>query len=102
MKTRITKDLYDIAQRVREIDKGYYPVYNKRFKRFEIHREGTPSLILTAEKLDARIIERLMRQRYKSVFDIAREVEEHNERSDHKKSKELEREVERCLSRLNK
>jgi len=41
MLIRIAHDVFDIADRVKELDEGYYPVFNTETQRYEIRHYET-------------------------------------------------------------
>ena len=79
---KITHDVFDIADRLKEIDGGYYPVYNLNKKRYEVHHEnGKDSLqvVLPYDTLDARAIEKVRSTRSEWVEKLLREMDRQNE-----------------------
>ena len=66
-KILVSNDLYDIARRLKGIDKGYYVVYDKRKRRFEVwHRDSrsiTPEVVVPYPELDARTVELVQKTR---------------------------------------
>ena len=80
--TPITGDVFDITQRIKEIDEGYRLYYNHRHNRFEVYRDVglTPTLVLTwNNRLDARLIEKLYRTRIENIKKIIEMIERNNE-----------------------
>jgi hypothetical protein len=80
----IKSDLYDIAKRLREIDSGYFLLFDYKKKRFEVHNKhqngSSFCLALPFERLDERtlrLVRRTMASRKEQLF---REMEEHNAR----------------------
>ncbi len=79
----ITHDVFDIADRLREIDGGYYPVYNLTRKRYEVHHRGRRNslqLVLPYETLDYRTIERVRETRPEYAEKRLAEMDRANER----------------------
>ncbi len=78
-------DLYDIADRIREIDENYFIFYSYRHKRYEVHnraqRNGTFALALPYRTLDARALTLVRRTRAERADALLREIEEENARS---------------------
>lgn len=55
----VTGDVYNITGRLKEIDRDYFVMFNKRTQRFEVHIKGqwcTLGCELPFEELDARTI----------------------------------------------
>lgn len=74
----IRGDVFDIADRLREIDGDYYPVYNLTKRRFEIHHRGRSKslqLVLPYDSLDARAIKRVKETRREWVEKMLRDME---------------------------
>ncbi|MBQ2715133.1 MAG: hypothetical protein IJF76_05855 [Clostridia bacterium] len=90
---KITHDVFDIADRLKEIDGAYYPVYNLTKKRYEVHRgEGKNScqVVLPYDSLDARCISRVRETRIEYVENMLRDMDRENEKI--RKREERERE----------
>jgi len=78
----IENDVFDITQRVKEINQGYFLVYNLKAKRYEVYINAgnTPALCLTCGKsLDMRIIQRLYKTRVQNIKKITQEISAANE-----------------------
>ena len=56
----VTGDVYDIVQRLQEIDKSYFVMLNRRTGHFEVHHSGqigdTLACTLPFDRLDARTL----------------------------------------------
>ena len=82
-KARIIKDdLFGIAKRLRQIDKGYFAVFNYRHKRFEIHHGGqkgsTLCLIVPFNRLDGRVLDLVKKSRVENAGRLILEMEQSN------------------------
>ena len=80
MDTRIEirQDVFDIADRLKEIDGDYFPVYNLTKRRFEIHHRGrrdTLQLVLPYPSLDIRARQRVRETRREWVENMLRDIE---------------------------
>jgi hypothetical protein len=88
---RIRGDLFDVASRLKEIDGRYFPVYNKKYGRFEIHcaEDGhSVACILPFDRLDGRTIEYVRETRVENIGKLVGEIEKNNERiADSKEAK---------------
>ena len=79
----IRGDVYDVADRLKEIDDGYYPVYNLTKHRYEIHharQKPTLCVVLPYDSLDCRAIDRVLRTRVENVEKFIREMDSQNEK----------------------
>lgn len=81
---RIHNDVFDIAARLKEIDGGYYPVYNLKERRYEIHKEGmknTLQLVLPYDSLDKRALDKVRETRVEYALKMIRKMDEENEKN---------------------
>ncbi len=79
----IKEDLFDICNRVKEIDEGYFVVFNERLNRYEIHHRqqyGNSLCILAPSgKLDKRVLDKLRETRVERSEQIYSMLENQNE-----------------------
>ena len=82
---KIEHDPLFIAQRLREVDKSYYIVYNTDFQRYEVHsseqKGGSFCFIVKDNTLDARTIDYALKSRSENVEKLIRALDEENERN---------------------
>ena len=80
----IENDLFGIAARLREIDDGYFVVYDKVKHCFEVHnrlqRGDTFALRVPYPSLDARTVTLVRRTRAERAAELLKETERENER----------------------
>ena len=79
----IKNDVFDIADRLRQIDGGYYPVYNLTRRRYEIHhaqQRPTLCVVLPYDSLDSRAIDRLYATMAVDRDEYVRRIDEHNDK----------------------
>jgi hypothetical protein len=80
----VTGNALDIPQRLKEMNGGYFVMFNTILQKFEIwHRgsgEGTLECVLPYEALDARALRHVRKHRIERQAQLLREVEEHNRR----------------------
>lgn len=79
----VTGGVYDIPQRLKEIDSRYFVMYNKRNQTYEIHvkgQESTYGCTLPYGTLDARALSYVREYSAQRTAQIAEEIERHNER----------------------
>lgn len=110
MLERVKNDLFNIASRIKEIDDGYFIVFNRKRKRFEVHNEkqarDTLCLIVPYDRLDIRTLELTRKTSITRVSDLLDEMENNNIRQEKEKEK-IDREkrldkIERILKEGNK
>lgn len=77
-------DVFDIARRVREYDPALRVYWNCKYRRFEVHdlRAKGSTYVMSADRLDARVIDRLYRisLENRTASDILRDLEEEERR----------------------
>lgn len=86
----VLDDFYGVARRLREIDPDLYLAWNPVVQRYEVHdRRAHPkhTLVLRVQEPDGsfrlpdgRVIEAILKYRGKSIKEIVREIDEHNEK----------------------
>ncbi len=77
----IKNDVFDICDRIREIDSGYFIVYNTSAHRYEIHNKnqfGNTFCITVEQGLDSRVISKLRKSRIENIDKIIHEIDENN------------------------
>lgn len=79
----ILSDVYNIAKRLKEIDRNYFVVYNTSKKKYEVHnsRQIGDSYCLTVpfDCLDARTIFLVQQSRIKNISEIVEKMDFENE-----------------------
>lgn len=86
---KIEKDLFSIADRLKEID-GRYEVYrNTLAHRFEVYVERALQFVVPFQKLDARTLDFARKTRIERAEKILKEMDEINARIEKQKEKEI-------------
>lgn len=83
MKIKIESDVLDIITRIKEIDNGYYIMYNLSNKKFEVHNEHQKNsycLTIPYPQLDERTIKLIYDTSIKNYDKIVKELEEDNKK----------------------
>lgn len=83
MRIKIESDVFNINERIREIDDGYFIVYNTNSKKFEIHNSkncNTYCLTIPYKNLDSRAIELIHKTSIKHYDKIITELNDENEK----------------------
>jgi len=79
----VNNDVFEISNRVKEIDPDYYIVYNKTLRRFEVHhrrQHDTLALAVPYRSLDARTITLTLKTRRENIEKLMKEMDEENKR----------------------
>ncbi len=78
----VRSNALSIPQRLKEMDEGYFVMFNTALQKFEIwHRgngEGILECMLPYDALDARALRHIREHRIERQEQLMREVEEHN------------------------
>lgn len=77
----INSDVFDITNRIKEIDSGYFVVYNTNTRNFEIHntkQNGSTFCITCDTGLNATVITKLRKSKIENIDKILREIDENN------------------------
>ena len=82
MKIKIESDVYNISKRIKNIDKGYYVVFNTSTNKFEIHNEhqagSSYCLTLPFTQLDERTINFIEETKSENIEKILSKIENEN------------------------
>lgn len=93
MKIHILTDNYFINQRLHEIDKNYYIIFNTNTKKFEIHNSGQElnsyCLTLPFNSLDERTIEYVQKTNITNIDKLIAEIDNQNAKNEQRKNKDI-------------
>ena len=82
MKFQINHDVYNISNRVKDIERGYYLIFNTSNQKFEIHSStqigSSYCLTLPFEKLDERTLTYVRSTMSKNIDEILNKIENEN------------------------
>lgn len=91
IKTPIVTNVFNIPERLREIDPGYFVLRNHETKAFEIHHRDQPHntycLTVPYEELDERTLWLVRKTRIANIEKILLEMEETNQKISEEQSK---------------
>lgn len=83
MKIEIKNDLFDIANRLKQIDKDYFVLFNTNKKVFELHAKNQAynsyCLTFPFDVLDERAITLTLKTRVQNKEKLIKEMEEQNQ-----------------------
>ena len=72
----VRSDVFDIADRIREVDDRYRLYYNIDKRRFEVHLQGDDDIAVTwSEPLDARLVTKLAETHVRRREALIEEIE---------------------------
>ena len=81
MKIKIESDVFNIVNRIKEIDNNYFVIYNTNCQKFEIHNSKYKSsycLTVPYKNLDVRVIDLLHKTAIRNYDKIVKKIEEDN------------------------
>lgn len=82
MKIKLGTDVYNIAKRIKEIDKDYYIVFNTSNNKFEVHNSNqigsSYCLTLPYACLDARALEYVQKTSSANIDYVLNKIENDN------------------------
>lgn len=82
MKIKVTNDVYNIAKRIKKIDRDYYIVFNTSNKNFEVHNSAqlgsSYCLTLPYNQLDERALKYVRQTQSGNIDEILEKIENDN------------------------
>jgi len=101
MKTKLSHDVYDISNRVKEIDRDYYIVYDTFRRKYEVHNSSQigSSYCLTSpyEDLDFRTLTYIHKTKVSNIDEILSSIDRENELRDSEAKSEAISMAEECV-----
>ena len=93
----VENDVFGIVNRLQEIDKGYFVVFNPANQRYQLHHAEQPDnsycLTFPYEELDDRAVEHTRRTSVTRAKTIFAEMKAHNERLERENANKVNDEV---------
>lgn len=83
IKIKIKNDVFNISKRVKQIDKGYFILYNLTKKFFELHNKnqlGNTFCLTFYGNLDSRLIDKIFESDIRNAENIFEKIEKENEK----------------------
>ena len=80
----ITRDVFDIADRIKEVDEEYRLYYNFDHKRYEVRKRGEIAITWT-DPLSAALIVKLRETHVRRRMELLREIERAEEQAERDK-----------------
>lgn len=79
---RIESDLFDIADRLKEIDAGYELYFNTLKNRYEVFARGVLQVAVPFGKLDARTLLHVRSTRLERADELLKQIDWQNKRAE--------------------
>lgn len=92
MKIQIVEDLFSISDRLKEIDDGYYVIYNTTKCRYEVHNSQTPKrfcFVVPYKSLDSRTLEIALSTSTNNSKKIFEQIERNNHNLENQKLQKI-------------
>lgn len=100
MLIKITRDLFDIASRLKEIDENYQVYYDTKKSVYALFNGGRRQLNFPFETLDVRALDYAWETRIERLDEMEKKVDCHNARVLAEAVKKAQDEVENRASKL--
>lgn len=80
MKILIEEDVFEISKRLKEIDDGYFLVYDTKKSMYEVHNkyQSNTYCLSISGNLDSNVIDVVLRTNILNIDNILREVDKNN------------------------
>ena len=81
MKIKIENDVFDIVKRIKELDDGYYILFDTMKKQFEVHNKNQKTsycLTVPYGELDKRLVDLLKYSSIENIDKIVNEIDKNN------------------------
>ena len=94
----IKNDVFDISNRIKQIDDNYFVVLNTQRKKYEIHYKrckNTYELTIPFDELDARTVEFVRKTRMANKAKILEEIEKNNALLEIEKQRQIKEDIRR-------
>ncbi len=89
----VKNDLFNIADRLKKIDKSYFVLFNKKTKNYEIHskaQKGSTLCVIAGKKLNEQVIFKVENTKIKFMKKIIYDINSNNKKLEDKSSKDLQ------------
>lgn len=87
MLIKVESDVFDIEKRIKEIDDGYFVVFNTKRNKYEIHnmyQENSYCLTIPFDNLDNRILDLINMSLVRNIDKIIDEIDNNNSKLENK------------------
>ena len=86
MKIKISRDVYNISNRIKNIDRNYFIMFNTSNEKFEVHSSiqqgNTYCLTVPYDFLDERTLQYVRKTQIANLFEILDQIENDNQRKE--------------------
>jgi hypothetical protein len=81
MKIKIENDVFDIVKRIKDLDEGYFILFDTTKKQFEVHNKNQNStycLTVPFGELDKRLVDLIKYSNMKNIDKIIEDIDRNN------------------------
>ena len=81
MKIKIEENVFDILERIKEIDEGYFVLFDTSKNCYELHNANQPTtycLTIPYDTLDSRVIELILYSDISNIDSIMQDIDNNN------------------------
>ena len=92
MKIEIENDIFDIVKRLKEIDAGYFILYDLNINKFEVHNKNqkyTYCITYPYDDLDSRLLDIVLYSSVENIDNIVRDIDNNNDKIEQKYNNEI-------------
>ena len=92
MKIKIDSDVFEIAKRIKDIDDGYYIVFDTGKERYELHNINQPNthcLTYPYANLDGRLIDLILYTNIGNIDKIINDIDNNNKNIENKSNNNI-------------
>lgn len=92
----VENDLFDIANRIKNLDPDYVIYRNRQTNKFELHNtryKPSLQLVLPYDELDMRSINYAVSTRIENIKKVAEEIEKENQKLEKQNCEKLQEEI---------
>lgn len=91
---KITDDLFDVAERIKNINPDYELYFDKISQKFTVWANGKRQVVLPFDRLDKRSIDYLYKTHVKNIDALLDSIDEENKKATKQKENALKKSVE--------
>lgn len=85
-------DIFDICNRIKEIDSTYKLFFNRKEKRFEVYKTGdreSLAVVVPFDQIDERLVTHLKKTKVSRLEKLLKEIEDENKLLEEKMIKKI-------------
>ena len=103
MKIKIYDDVFEITKRIKEIDEGYFIVFDTKKARYELHncnQINSYCLTVPYDNLDSRLIDDILYTGISNIDNIIRDIDNNNTKLEQDVEKNIKNQTEYYIKEI--